>query len=93
MRARRRIVQLLHYFNLEAEINDFEEIHDAILRDMAFKGTNLWILLFAAIIASVGLNVNSTAVLHTTTHYFENPCNISYSPLSPHLALQRRTLP
>ena len=49
MRARRRIVQLLHYFNLEAEINDFEEIHDAILRDMAFKGTNLWILLFAAI--------------------------------------------
>ncbi|MBK8877991.1 MAG: DUF389 domain-containing protein [Haliscomenobacter sp.] len=63
MRARRRIVQLLHYFNLEAEINDFEEIHDAILRDMAFKGTNLWILLFAAIIASVGLNVNSTAVI------------------------------
>jgi len=30
---------------------------------IAFKGTNLWILIFAIFIASVGLNVNSTAVI------------------------------
>ncbi len=63
MKARRKIVQLLHYFNLEAEINDFEEIHETIIRDISFKGTNLWVLLFATIVASVGLNVNSTAVI------------------------------
>ena len=28
-----------------------------------FKGTNLWVLMFAIIIASIGLNVNSTAVI------------------------------
>ena len=30
---------------------------------MEFKGANLWILIFAIFIASLGLNVNSTAVI------------------------------
>lgn len=53
----------LHYFNLEADIDDFDTIHKTIEKDIVFKGTNLWILMFAIIIASVGLNVNSTAVI------------------------------
>lgn len=30
---------------------------------MAFRGTNLWLLVFAILVASIGLNVNSTAVI------------------------------
>lgn len=36
---------------------------DAIKRGILFKGTNLWTLIFAVFVASVGLNVNSTAVI------------------------------
>lgn len=37
---------------------------DAAIRDATkFGGTNLWVLMFAIVIASVGLNVNSTAVI------------------------------
>ena len=37
---------------------------DATIRDAArLGGTNLWVLMFAIVIASVGLNVNSTAVI------------------------------
>lgn len=34
-----------------------------IKKDIEFKGFNLWILIFSIIIASIGLNVNSTAVV------------------------------
>ena len=36
---------------------------EGIERDIEFKGFNLWILIVAIIIASVGLNANSTAVI------------------------------
>jgi len=55
--------QLTKYFDLESELDDFDKIHEAISRDIVFKGTNLWILMFAIIVASVGLNMNSTAVI------------------------------
>jgi len=51
------------YFNLDTEIDDFDLIHKTILKDSVFKGTNLLVLIFAIFIASVGLNVNSTAVI------------------------------
>ena len=35
----------------------------AIERDTEFRGFNLWILVFSIFIASIGLNVNSTAVI------------------------------
>jgi len=34
-----------------------------IEKGIVFKGTNLWILVFAIVVASVGLNMNSTAVI------------------------------
>jgi uncharacterized hydrophobic protein (TIGR00271 family) len=55
--------KLMNYINLESEVDDFDKIHESIEKDIIFKGTNLWILMFAIIVASVGLNMNSTAVI------------------------------
>jgi len=63
MKRNRRIIKLLSYLDLESEVDDFDKIHQAIEKDIIFKGTNLWILVFAIIVASVGLNMNSTAVI------------------------------
>jgi len=56
----RKVLQAL---NLQPELDDYEKIHDTIQKDVIFKGTNLWILVFAILVASVGLNMNSTAVI------------------------------
>jgi uncharacterized hydrophobic protein (TIGR00271 family) len=40
-----------------------DEIQTAVEAGVPFQGTNLWVLIFAILIASVGLNVNSTAVI------------------------------
>jgi len=50
-------------FRLKDEREDFNVIHDVVENGIQFKATNLWILIFAIFIASVGLNVNSTAVI------------------------------
>lgn len=55
--------QIIHYFDIESELESHDSIHEEILRGIVFKGTNLWILFFAIIVASIGLNVNSTAVI------------------------------
>ena len=57
------IRKIMHSLKLDSDIEDCEIIHATIERDVIFKGTNLWILAFAIIVASVGLNVNSTAVI------------------------------
>jgi uncharacterized hydrophobic protein (TIGR00271 family) len=57
------IERMVHYFNLEAELDNPDIIHEEIVKGVVFKGTNLWILVFAIIVASVGLNMNSTAVI------------------------------
>jgi uncharacterized hydrophobic protein (TIGR00271 family) len=57
------IRKLLRSLKLDSDIDDCEKIHATIEKDIIFKGTNLWILAFAIIVACVGLNVNSTAVI------------------------------
>lgn len=42
---------------------DDDVIDERIRSDIHMKGTNLWILMFAIFVASIGLNVNSTAVI------------------------------
>ncbi|MDP2077083.1 MAG: TIGR00341 family protein [Sulfuricurvum sp.] len=42
---------------------DDDLIDERIRGDVSMKGANLWILMFAILVASVGLNVNSTAVI------------------------------
>jgi uncharacterized hydrophobic protein (TIGR00271 family) len=51
------------YLNLEPELEQDEVVFQEINRSVVFRGTNLWILMFAIIVASVGLNMNSTAVI------------------------------
>ncbi|SEL09812.1 DUF389 domain-containing protein [Parapedobacter koreensis] len=50
-------------FNIKSEQEPHDVIHDTVEKGIYFKGTNLWILIFAILIACVGLNVNSTAVI------------------------------
>jgi uncharacterized hydrophobic protein (TIGR00271 family) len=56
-------MSFLDKFRLAAEKEDFKTVSDNIRNGIDFKGTNLWILIFAIFIASLGLNVNSTAVV------------------------------
>ncbi len=46
----------------EERENETETIEN-ILKGINFRGSNLWVLIFAIFIASLGLNVNSTAVI------------------------------
>lgn len=63
MKTMNLIKKILFYLNLEHDLDDFERIHETIKKDLEFRGTNLWILMFAIIIASLGLNMNSPAVI------------------------------
>lgn len=50
-------------FNLHEGEDDKEKTLESVKKNISFKGSNLWILACAIIVASVGLNVNSTAVV------------------------------
>jgi uncharacterized hydrophobic protein (TIGR00271 family) len=63
MKHSQLVSRILSYIELDSELDHFDKIHESIKKDLIFKGTNLWILAFAIIIASVGLNINSTAVI------------------------------
>jgi len=63
MKHNRNLRKILQLINLDTDLDSFENIHDTIERELVFKGTNLWILVFAILVASVGLNMNSTAVI------------------------------
>lgn len=51
------------YFNILPDKENEQEIIEQISSGVSFKGANLWVLIFAIFIASLGLNVNSTAVI------------------------------
>jgi len=57
------IRKISHFFSLESELENQDSVYDEIKKGIIFRGTNLWILIFAIIVASVGLNMNSTAVI------------------------------
>lgn len=50
-------------FDLREDQDDPEAIDAGVRAGVRFAGTNLWVLFFAILVASVGLNVNSTAVI------------------------------
>jgi len=50
-------------FLLTEDMAEPAEIQAAVEAGIPFQGTNLWVLIFAILVASVGLNVNSTAVI------------------------------
>ncbi|MFV0180458.1 DUF389 domain-containing protein [Empedobacter falsenii] len=55
-----RIYELL---NLHIGEEDKNKVKEDVQSNISFKGANLWILACAILIASIGLNVNSTAVI------------------------------
>lgn len=50
-------------FKLNAEKEELQTVITNIDNGVVFRGTNLWVLIFAIFVASLGLNVNSTAVI------------------------------
>lgn len=51
------------FINLHNGEEKREKVLETIKSNISFRGSNLWILACAIVIASVGLNVNSTAVI------------------------------
>lgn len=54
---------LFEYINLHRGEEDKQKTLADVKNNISFKGANLWILACAILVASVGLNVNSTAVI------------------------------
>lgn len=60
LRAR---AELKRIFNAMPDRRDEDEIVRQIQEGVSFRGATIWVLAFAILIASLGLNVNSTAVI------------------------------
>lgn len=63
MLYKRILVYLRRLFDLHEDKEAEQKTIESITRNVSFRGTKLWILAFAIFIASIGLNVNSTAVI------------------------------
>ncbi len=50
-------------FKLNHEKEELETVITSIDNGVVFRGTNLWVLIFAIFVASLGLNLNSPAVI------------------------------
>ena len=50
-------------FSLDDDTAQRDEVVASISKGVEFRGVNLWVLIFAAMVASLGLNVNSAAVI------------------------------
>ncbi|ATL47304.1 TIGR00341 family protein [Chitinophaga caeni] len=59
----RFLVGLRDLFNLHTDKERDAKTIESIEKNVSFKGANAWILAFAILIASIGLNINSTAVV------------------------------
>ena len=55
--------ELRNLIDLRGDMDDPADIEASIRQGIKTRGTNLWILMFAILVASIGLNVNSTAVI------------------------------
>jgi uncharacterized hydrophobic protein (TIGR00271 family) len=60
---KRAIIAMRYRFSLIKDKADDEVIDKSLRSGVELRGTNLWVLMFAILIASIGLNVNSTAVI------------------------------
>ena len=62
-RLKRGLKVLGHYFKILPDKEKEVDTIAAITQGIVFRGAHLWVLIFAILIASLGLNVNSTAVI------------------------------
>ncbi|MGN0623993.1 MAG: DUF389 domain-containing protein [Oscillospiraceae bacterium] len=49
--------------DIRGDMMSYEEIDEMMQENTVIRGSNMWILMLAILIASIGLNVNSTAVI------------------------------
>ena len=63
METNKLLTEIREYFKLQEYMEDERAIVAQISEGVAFKGPTLWVLIFAILIASLGLNVGSTAVI------------------------------
>lgn len=59
----RTLAALRSRFSLQTDRAEDSEIDARIRADVTVQGTSPWVLMFAVLIASIGLNVNSTAAI------------------------------
>lgn len=59
----KNVPKLSSMFNLFSDMASYEEIENTIASGAKMQGTNAWILMMAILVASIGLNTNSTAVI------------------------------
>lgn len=57
------ISRIRNYFSVSNDLDSYKNISETINQGVTFRGTNLLVLVFAIFIASLGLNINSTAVV------------------------------
>ena len=57
------INRIRNYFSVSNDLDSYKNISETINQGITFRGTNLLVLVFAIFIASLGLNINSTAVV------------------------------
>lgn len=50
-------IKILDRFRLLKEKEEFDVVRNNIEKDTSFRGTNLWVLFFAILVASIGVNV------------------------------------
>lgn len=57
------IYKILKFTDLHSGEEDKQKVLENVKSNISFRGSNLWILACAIVVASIGLNVNSTAVI------------------------------
>jgi uncharacterized hydrophobic protein (TIGR00271 family) len=55
--------KIIGFINLHSGEEDRHKVLENVKANISFRGSNLWILACAIVVASIGLNVNSTAVI------------------------------
>ena len=91
-RAKAYFLELL---DIRGDMMGYEEIDAMMLENTAIHGSNMWILMLAIFIASIGLNVNSTAVIigaMLISPLMSGILTLGYSLAVKDLALMRRSL-
>lgn len=58
-----KMSKIIDFIDLQSGEEDKKKVLENVTANISFRGSNLWILACAIIIASIGLNVNSTAVI------------------------------
>lgn len=64
VKARHSVKAYFHrLLDMRSNMLPYDELHDMMEENTVIHGANMWILMLAILIASIGLNVNSTAVI------------------------------